>query len=104
VWRDIDHAFSRPLNRSDQHADYVPTQILTELFKTHGFDGVAYGSSLGDGHNVVLFDVQAAQLTDCCLFRVTKSKLEFEQASDPYVVSQGKVMWNTIESIIPAEG
>jgi RES domain-containing protein len=103
VWRDIDHAFSRPLTRSDQQADYVPTQILTELFKTHGFDGVAYGSSLADGRNLVLFDVHAAQLTNCCLFRVTKSKLEFEQASNPYVVSDGKIMWNTIESVTRAE-
>jgi hypothetical protein len=101
VWRDIDHAFSRPLNRSDNRADYVPTQILAELFKTQGFDGVVYGSSLADGHNIVLFDIQDAQLVTCCLFDVIRFDLQFEQASNPYVVSNGKITWNTIESISP---
>jgi len=102
VWSDIDRAFSQPVNRSDDVADYAPTQILAELFKQNGFDGVAFRSSLADGHNLVLFDVEAATLTGCCLYQVTKFNLEFEQAGNPYVVDGGKVSWNTVELVGPA--
>jgi hypothetical protein len=86
VWSDIDRAFSQPVNRSDDAADYAPTQILAELFKQNGFDGILFRSSLADGHNLVLFDLDAARLTGCCLYQVTKFYLEFEQAGNPYEV------------------
>jgi hypothetical protein len=103
VWRDIDRAFSQPLNRSDDAADYAPTQILAELFKQSGFDGILFRSSLGTGHNVVLFDLTAAELTGCCLYEITKIKLEFEQSGNPYIVDRGKICWNTIQVVGPAE-
>jgi hypothetical protein len=37
VWSDIDKAFSRPVTPTDDVADYVPTQVLAELFKSNGF-------------------------------------------------------------------
>ena len=80
VWTAIDMAFATPLTRSDEVADYVPTQILAELFKTHGFDGVAYRSSLGPGHNIALFDLEAAELIDRSVFRVKDVRYEFESA------------------------
>ena len=40
VWADIDRAFSRPVAPGDKSSDYIPTQILAELFKNNGFDGV----------------------------------------------------------------
>lgn len=36
VWIDIDNAFSQPVTLSDDAADYVPTQILAELFRDAG--------------------------------------------------------------------
>ncbi len=51
-------------------ADYVPTQIIAELFKCNGFDGIIYKSMLGKGYNVVLFDVGATQLVNCNLFEL----------------------------------
>ena len=36
VWIDIDNAFSRPVRLTDDQADYAPTQILAELFRSHG--------------------------------------------------------------------
>ena len=44
VWRWIDLAFSEPVDREDSTVDYVPTQIIAELFKTNGFGGVKYRS------------------------------------------------------------
>jgi len=103
VWSDIDRAFSHPVNRSDDAAEYVPTQILAELFKCSGFDGIVYRSSLAEGHNLVLFDLKAAALTWCCLVQVTKFNIEFEQSSNPYVVDGGKISWNTMEIVGPVK-
>jgi hypothetical protein len=62
----------------------VPTQILAELFKSEGYDGVGYRSSLGPGHNVALFDLDAADLIVCLLFEVKDISFKFEQAGNPY--------------------
>lgn len=84
VWTDIDRAFARPVSPSDDVADYVATQIVAELFKTCGFDGVAYRSSLGGGHNIVLFDLDAAEPINGFLFQAKKVKFDFEEAANPY--------------------
>jgi hypothetical protein len=86
VWVAIDRAFSRPVTSSDDVADYVPTQILAELFKTEGYDGVAYRSSLGPGHNIALFDLDMADLIGCLLFEVKGISFKFEQAGTSYGV------------------
>lgn len=41
VWAHIDRAFAEPMTRSDDSAEYVATQILAELFKREGFEGIA---------------------------------------------------------------
>lgn len=61
IWNDISKAFSRPVNRDDLESEYLPTQILAEVFKVEGFDGIAYRSSLAKGTNVVLFDRNVAK-------------------------------------------
>lgn len=61
--------------------DYVPTQVIAELFRVQGFDGLAYRSSLGDGHNVGLFDLGAADPVNCFLHRTIEIKFTFEQAT-----------------------
>lgn len=88
VWRDIDRAFSRPITRNENAADYIPTQILAELFKKNGFDGIAYRSSLGKGHNFALFDLNAADIINCTLFEVKKVSFDFSQSSNTYFVSK----------------
>jgi hypothetical protein len=71
VWSDIDIAFSIPVTPSDDIADYVPTQILSELFKANGYDGIIYNSLFAEGKNLVLFDVDSARILNCYLYRVT---------------------------------
>lgn len=71
VWSDIDRAFSAPVNRSDDAAEYAPTQILAELFRSLGYDGVAYKSAFGeDGYNVAIYNVDDFEVDWCRLFRV----------------------------------
>lgn len=45
-------------------ADYVPTQVIAELLKNSGYDGIFYKSSLSkDGVNVAFFDPKVAEVT-----------------------------------------
>lgn len=82
VWGDIDRAFSRPVARADDRAEYAPTQVLAELFKSLGFDGIAYQSGLGEGHNLALFDLDAADQINGIVYQPTKVEYEFEQVSN----------------------
>lgn len=50
VWTDMDNAFSIPTSNTNFNSDYVPTQIIAELIKSLGYDGIAYKSSLANGH------------------------------------------------------
>jgi RES domain-containing protein len=88
VWLDIDHAFSAPTTTSDDAAEYVPTQILGELFRHHGYDGVAYRSSYGSGHNVALFDLDLAIQVNCFVVRVKDMSFIFEQEHHSYAVPE----------------
>lgn len=86
VWCDIDAAFSLPVVRTDEHANYVPTQIVAERLKVAGFDGVAYRSALGTGHNIVLFDVDVAHLINCSLYELAAIAFDFRECANPYFV------------------
>jgi RES domain-containing protein len=86
VWSHIDHAFAVPTMSSDNGSEYVPTQVLAEAFGSGGYDGIIYRSSLGDGRNVVLFDLDAADLIGCSVFQLRSIQFAFEPASNPYVI------------------
>jgi hypothetical protein len=78
----IGEAFSEPVNPSDDLAEYVPTQIITELYRNDGFDGLAYNSSFSKGHNILLFDINCAEIIDCSLCSVKNITYEFEPILD----------------------
>ncbi len=88
VWIDIDKAFSQPVQLSDTTAEYTPTQILAELFKKEGFDGIAYRSSFGGGYNVMLYDIEAAEIINCFLYDVKEINFTFTEAANPYFVKK----------------
>ena len=88
VWADIDRAFSEPVTTDESSADYAPTQILAEAFRSHGYDGVVYKSRLEKGFNVALFDLDAADLVNRCLYQVKSLTFEFDQAGNPYFISK----------------
>lgn len=80
VWIDIDNAFSRPVTRSEGSVDYVPTQILTELFRSVGYDGIVYRSQFGkEGYNVALFDLTSADAINCAPYRVSAVEVTAEE-------------------------
>lgn len=83
VWGDIDQAFARPILRSDDSADYAPTQILAELFRDAGHDAVIYASQFGEqGFNIALFDVQDADIYHCDPYQVDQVSVNFAQTGN----------------------
>ena len=78
VWGDINRAFSQPVTRTDDVAEYAPTQVLAEAFRSAGYDGIVYGSKRGIGKTVAIFDLTAAKLANHDLFRVEAVNLTFE--------------------------
>jgi RES domain-containing protein len=87
VWADINAAFARPIEPNDTSPDYVPTQVIAELFRHNGYDGVVFRSSVAAGRNVALFDLGAAKLTMCELHRVTAIEYRATEYANPYYVS-----------------
>jgi RES domain-containing protein len=87
VWNQIGDAFARPVGQQDRDVDYVPTQIMAELFKSEGYDGVVYKSGLERGMNVVLFDSALAELEARFLFEVNRIRYDLT-AIDQYLIYQ----------------
>ncbi len=87
VWADIDRAFTRPVTRDDSQTEYVSTQILVELFRSEGYDGIAYKSAFGEkSTNIALFDLDCADLVGCQLHEASSLRFNFRERDNPYFV------------------
>jgi hypothetical protein len=81
IWIAIDQAFATPVSKEDESKEYIPTQIVAELFKSAGYDGVVYKSLLSaDGFNLALFDLNVADVLDSALFTVGEIKFDFRDS------------------------
>lgn len=89
IWGDIDRAFSVPVARSADRADYASTQTLAELFRKKGLDGIAYRSAFGAGHNIALFDPDSADIVTCRLCAVTGTDVRYSMRGPARAVKQG---------------
>ena len=91
MWSDIDRAFTKPVTRGDDSGEYVATQILVELFRDEGFDGIAYRSAFGErSTNLALFDLNSAELTGCQLHEVSSVKMNFRERDNPYWINRSR--------------
>jgi hypothetical protein len=54
------------------------------LFNDVGFDGIAYNSLLGEGLNIVLFNLDDAIVEKAFLYEVKSLKFDFDEHSSPY--------------------
>jgi len=75
-----------PVSLTDQKAEYVPTQVIAELFKNNGADGIMYRSAVGKGLNVVLFDLATAEIVNCFLYEAAELSFNFGEIANPYFV------------------
>ncbi len=88
VWGDIGWAFSKPVDRGESIAEYAPTQVLAEAFRSHGFSGILYKSLTGKGANVVLFNIKSADLFNCFLFEVESVSFQFKNLCEAYFIKK----------------
>lgn len=88
VWSMINAAYSKPVSNADETSDYVPTQILAEFFKSQGFDGVCYKSSLGAGYNYILFKLSDADIINCTVMETKTVSYTFIECANSYYVSK----------------
>lgn len=73
---------SKPVSSPDtSEIEYAPTQAITEFIKFKGYDGLIYGSSLGEGNNIVIFDQSNVTIVDSQLFEVQDVRYEFVSKS-----------------------
>lgn len=109
VWRSIGQAFREPATRNDDIASYAPTQVIAEVFRAEGFDGVAYRSAFGiDRFSVALFDLNAARIVSAELHEIRDVTLDHVQSGDPYYVQvdekgETKLVRNIISAVRPID-
>lgn len=103
-WGSIDRAFARPVARDEGTADYAPTQMLAEMFRREGFDGIEYRSGLEkSGYNIALFDLSAANVQGTAVWSVDDVRTESSQCGNPYVVTPEGLKRNHIVAFFPAK-
>lgn len=87
VWWDIGRAFSKPVVlSSDDTAEYVPTQIIAEFIRKQKYDGLVYASAFAGGYTMVLFDLGAAKLANCSLYKVKELTFKVKRTGDQYFI------------------
>lgn len=73
---------------SDSISDYAPTQIIAKYIKSKGYRGIAYKSSLADGHNPSVFDLGFSSIIDCVTHEAETLSFEFELKDNMYYIDR----------------
>lgn len=87
LFRRFAEELSRPVIPGEEETLYVPSQEVCEVVRAAGLHGIAYPSAMGYGHNVVLFDPNAASATEIEYVRVTSIDCAYkglERSERPY--------------------
>ena len=58
--------------------------MIAEFFKSKKFDGIKYKSAFGNGCNIALFDINAAEITHCYLFTAENISYSFKAVEGAY--------------------
>lgn len=88
IWAQVDRAFSEPISDDPSTAEYVPTQVIAEVFRREGLDGLVYKSMLGEGFNMALFDLDCVDLVACSLYKTEKLSFRFTDEGQTYHVQK----------------
>ena len=79
VWGSMNRAFSEPVTRDDDIAEYAATQVLAEAFHNAGYDGIIYKSGVGHGRSVAVFNPRDAEITNRYVHRVEEVEPKYSQ-------------------------
>ncbi len=76
----LEQELSKPRRKNDSELDYLPTQYLSELIKSMGFDGIEFKSSLySEGYNVAIFYPDKFKCLDVNVYNIDKIHLEYNK-------------------------
>ena len=86
---EINLSFTTPVTNSDDSSDYVLTQVISEIIKSEGYDGIVYNSFFTEkGKNIVIFDTSKMQIKNGLVFRISTLNIKFEQISNAVKYSE----------------
>jgi hypothetical protein len=81
---EINKAFTTPVRNTDDTSDYVLTQVIAELIKSEGYDGIVYNSFFTDkGKNIVIFDREKVDIKNGLVYEITRIDIDYKQISNP---------------------
>lgn len=91
-WMDLQSHLGHPVNSEDNAIMYSAAQMIAEAFKSAGFDGIRYKSSLGEGANIALFDLDAAEVTESRV--VSVRGISYDIDAEPHILRRS---WRPID-------
>ena len=79
----LEEELSKPRRKNDSELDYLPTQYLSELIKSMGFDGIEFRSSLySEGYNVAIFYPEKFKCIEVNVYDIENIKLEYTKLNN----------------------
>ena len=76
----LEKELCKPRRRNDSELDYLPTQYLSELIKSMGYDGIEFKSSLNEnGLNLVIFNPEKFKCIDVKLYDIDKIDINYSE-------------------------
>lgn len=76
----LEKELSKPRRKSDSQLDYLPTQYLSELIKSMGFDGIEFQSSLhSDGYNVAIFNPEKFTCIESSVYEIEATHIGYKK-------------------------
>jgi hypothetical protein len=71
--RILGRELSKPVEPISSNIEYVPTQYLCEFIKNCDYNGLLYGSAMGGGYNIAIFDDMNMECIDTELYLIEKA-------------------------------
>ncbi len=76
----LEQELAKPHRKSDSDLDYLPTQYISELIKSMGFDGIEFRSAQNpQGYNLAIFNPEKFEPTNVEVVEITKLDIDFQR-------------------------
>ncbi|MGG1960184.1 hypothetical protein ABFY43_03390 [Bacillus pumilus] len=85
-FNNLSDEMSKPISPNESYLEYIPTQFITEVIKSVGYEGMVFNSSLSDGLNVVLFSQECIEIVRTDLYTVHRTNFDFFKTDNYSVV------------------
>jgi hypothetical protein len=90
--RNIHKELTKPVDPELTDIEYLPTQFLTEFIKNQGYDSITFKSSLIEGTNTVLFNINGIEVIKTDISQIYEINYHFHR---PYLnmTDKGTANW-----------